>query len=379
MLTRTAMMAWKEFIQIGRDARTLTVVIVMPLLLLMIYGYAINLDVKHLRLGVFDQDRTPASRDLVGSFGRSEYFDIAAHPANYREATALLDGGRVKAVLVIPRRFAADLAVGRTVPVQLLIDGSDSTAASTAIGYANAIFQQDSAAISIAAATRAGVAVASPTALLPVDARLRFWYNPELKSTNFIIPGLIAVLLMMLAALLTSMTVVRERERGTIEQLVVSPVLPHELMLGKLLPYVVIAFGDVILVIAAGRLLFDVPLVGSPALVLGLSAVFLTAALGIGLLISTISPSQQSAMTLAMMSTQLPTILLSGFVFPISAMPTAVQWLTNLVPARHFLVIVRAIFLKGSGMELLWRPTIILLVFGVVMLGLSSLRFRKRL
>jgi ABC-2 type transport system permease protein len=263
------------------------------------------------------------------------------------------------------------------VPVQFIIDGSDSTAASTAIGYAEAMIQQHSAKLSRAALSRSGLP--SGGAVVPVDSRVRFWYNPELKSTNFIVPGLIAVILMMLSALLTSMTVVRERERGTIEQLIVSPIRPHELMLGKLAPYVVIAFFDVLLVIAAGRLLFHVPLVGSPALVLLLSALFLGAALGIGLLVSTVSGSQQTAMTLAMMTTLLPSMLLSGFLFPIRAMPVALQWLTNIIPARHFLVIVRAVFLKGSGLALLWQPALVLLAFGLVMLGLSSARFRKKL
>jgi ABC-2 type transport system permease protein len=208
---------------------------------------------------------------------------------------------------------------------------------------------------------------------------MRFWYNPELKSANFMVPGLIAVILMMLSALLTSMTVVRERERGTIESLIVSPVMPHELMLGKLAPYVIIAFADVILVIAAGRVLFRVPLLGSPALVLVCSAIFLTAALGIGLLVSTLARNQQTAMTVAMLATQLPSMLLSGFLFPISAMPKVIQLLTNIIPARHFLVIVRGIFLKGSGLSLVWQPALVLLTLGIVLLALCSLRFRKRL
>ena len=376
MLLRTWMIAWKEFVQILRDARTLAVVVILPVLMLMLYGYAINLDVKHLKLAVYDQDRTQASRDLTGVFSHSEYFDIVSHLNSYQEATDVLDRGQVKAALVVPLGFASDLASGRAASVQLLIDGSDSTAASTAIGYANAMIQQHSAAISLAAVQRAGVTGGT---VLPVDARIRFWYNPELRSMNFIVPGLIAVILMMLAALLTSMTVVRERERGTIEQLVVSPVMPRELMLGKLTPYVIIAFLDVIMVIAAGRLLFRVPLVGSPGLVLACSAVFLTAALGVGLLISTLSTSQQVAMTVALVATLLPSILLSGFLFPISSMPTAVQWLTNLIPARHFLVILRGIFLKGTGLSLLWPQLLALLILGLLMLAFSSLRFRKKL
>jgi len=371
------MISWKEFIQIFRDARTLAVVVILPVLMLVLFGYAINLDVRHLKLAVHDQDRSQASRDLIGAFSRGEHFDVTAYLGSYDEATEALDRGRVQAALVIPTEFSEDLAAGGAAPVQLLIDGSDSTTASTAIAYANAIILQHSGKISAGALRRRGLMVhAEPLAL---DTRLRVWYNPELKSTNFIVPGLVAVILMMLAALLTSMTVVRERERGTIEQLIASPVMPHELMLGKLVPYVIIASVDVVLVIAAGKLLFRVPLVGSPVLLLALSAVFLMAALGIGLLISVVSTSQQTAMTVAVLATVLPSMLLSGFIFPISAMPAVLQWLTNVIPATHFLVIARGIFLKGSGLSLLWPQALVLLLYGLLMLGLSSLRFRKRL
>ena len=371
------MIAWKESIQILRDARSLVVVIVLPVLMLIIYGYAINLDVRHVRLAVYDQDRTRASRDLIGAFTRSGRFDVTAYIESTRQIAKALDEGDARIALVIPIHFAADLSRGRAVPVQLIVDGSDSTTASTAIGYAAAIIQQQSVLISLEAVRRTGLATGD--SVLPLDARMRFWYNPELKSANFMVPGLIAVILMMLSALLTSMTVVRERERGTIESLIVSPVMPHELMLGKLAPYVIIAFADVILVIAAGRLLFRVPLVGSPVLLVICSAIFLTAALGIGLLISTISGNQQTAMTIAMMATQLPSMLLSGFLFPINAMPTVIRWLTNIIPARHFLVIVRSIFLKGSGIALLWQPVLLLLMLGVFLLTMCSVRFRKKL
>jgi len=377
MLLRTWTIAWKELIQIIRDPRTLAVVVVMPLVMLVLYGYAISFDVKHVRLGVYDQDHSQASRDLAGVFSHGERFAVAARLASYREVSDALDRGSLRAVLVIPTGFSEELARARVAQVQLLVDGSDSATASTAIAYAEAIIQQHSAALLRAARRRAGVP--SSGAVLPVDLRLRFWYNPELKSSHFIVPGLIATLLMMLAALLTSMTVVRERERGTIEQLIASPVAPHELMIGKLLPYVAISFFDIVLVIMAGRLLFGVPMRGSPALLLVMSGIFLTAALGIGLLVSVIAETQQAAMTAALMTTLLPSVLLSGFIFPISSMPAPIQWVTYLIPARHFLVILRAIFLKGSGLALLWPPAVVLLIYGMAMLGLSALRFRKRL
>lgn len=376
MLLRTWMITWKEFVQIFRDPRTLGIVVLLPVLMLILYGYAINLDVDHIWLAVYDQDRSQASRDLIGRFTHGRYFTLVKYASSTREATDALDRGTARAALVIPTTYAEDLASGRVARVQVIVDGADSTTASTAIGYVSALLQQQSMQVAVDALSREGLAV---QAAAPVDARFRYWFNPELRSTNFIVPGLIAVILMMLAALLTSMTVVRERERGTIEQLIVSPLMPGELMLGKLLPYVAIGFFDILLVIAAGRLLFGVPLVGSPALVLVLSGVFLAAALGIGLLISVAAPSQQTAMTAAFMATLLPTILLSGFIFPIRAMPLVLQWFTALLPARHFLVILRGIFLKGNGLGLLWGPSLILVVYAVLLLAICARRFHKRL
>ena len=378
MLLRIWMIIWKEFIQIFRDLRTLAVVVIMPVVMLMLYGYAINLDVKHIPMMVYDQDHSPESRELIGVFSRTEYFEIVAYTTDYRAIDQALDRGTARAALVIPTRFSRALMRGELAPVQLIVDGSNSTTASTAIGYAAQMIGQYSSRITIEALQRNGLNV-SAEVMTPVDARLRFWYNPELKSSNFMVPGLIAVILMMLSSLLTSMTVVRERERGTIEQLIVSPVMPYELMIGKVAPYVVISMVDVILIIVAGKLLFNIPLLGSPALLLVLSAVYLMAVLGLGLFISAVSNSQQTAMTIAMTATQLPSVLLSGFFFPISAMPQVIQWFTYLIPARHFLVIVRSIFLKGVGFELLWQPALILFVYGIFMLWLSSNRFHKKL
>jgi ABC-2 type transport system permease protein len=377
MWLRIGMIAWKEFLQIARDWRTLAVVLVLPVLLLILYGYAINFDLRHVALGLQDLDRSPASRHLVDAFARGENFDIAASYASPEEVTAALDAGRVRAVLVIPRGYAEDLAAGRTAQVQLLVDGADSTSATTTIGYAGAIVREHATEVTLEAVRRKGVIARED--FIPIEARLRFWYNPEQKSVNFIVPGLIAVILMMLSTLLTALTVVRERERGTIEQLLCSPLRPVELILGKLLPFVVIAFFDVLLVIGAGRVLFGVRIVGSIPLLLALAALYLMSALGIGLLISVVSPTQQTAMTIAMLASQLPTILLSGFIFPIRAMPEAVQHLTQVIPARHFLVIVRGIFLKGSGLRLLWPQALILLAISALTLGLAAKKFRKRL
>ena len=377
MLLRTWMITWKEFIQISRDPRLLTVVVVMPILLLLLFGYAINLDVRHVRLAVYDQDHSQASRELSSAFSRSGYFDIVTTIHNAHDVADMLDTGKARMVLVIPTSLSKDLAAGRVVPVQILADGSDSTTASTAVGYAADVVQQHSAQLVLQAVQRGGAATRG--ALNVVDHRVRYWYNPELTSTNYIVPGLIAIILMAMSALLTSVTIVRERERGTIEPLVASPVMPVELMLGKLIPYAIIAFGDVVLVVICGVLIFHVPLLGNPLLVLLTSGIFVLATLSIGLLISTLAPNQQVATMMAVMGTQLPSVLLSGFIFPINNMPPAIRLLTNIIPATHFIVILRAIFLKGSGFALIWKPLLLLLIIGVILAGLSVARFRKRI
>ena len=377
MWERTGIVAWKEFIQIGRDWRTLVVVIVLPVLMLILYGYAINFDLRHVAIGIQDEDRSPASRRLVDAFERGANFDAVATLESPAAATRALDAGVVRAVLVIPRGYAAELAGGRTAIVQVLVDGADSTSATTTIGYASAIVREHSGATTLSALGRRGLLVRD--GFPPLEMRPRFWYNPEQKSVNYIVPGLIAVILMMLATLLTALTVVRERERGTIEQIIVSPLKAHELILGKLIPYAVIAFFDVLLVMGSGRVLFGVRIAGSIPLLLVLSVLYLVAALGIGLLLSVVSPTQQTAMTAGILASQLPTLLLSGFIFPIRAMPQVVQWLTNLIPARHFLVIVRGIFLKGNGLSQLWPQALALIAIGVLTLGLASRKFRKKL
>jgi ABC-2 type transport system permease protein len=374
---RTWAITRKEFIQIFRDWRTLAVVIVLPLLMLVLYGYAINMDVKHLRTAIVDQDKGPAARDLIRAFENNEYFDVVRYLDSPAQIDGVIERGQARVAIVIPRGYARDLASGRKAQIQGIIDGSDPTTASIALSYIAGIVQSYSAQVTLAAAAKAGVTRID--LLQPIDFRPRIWYNPGLRSTNFIVPGLMAVILMMLAALLTAMTVVRERERGTIEQLVVSPVMPRELMVGKMIPYVVIAFADIVLVTVAGRVLFDVPLEGSPLLLLVLSALFLVAALGIGLLISTVANTQQVAMTAALMTTMLPSFLLSGFFFPISNMPRIIQAITYLIPARYYLVIVRGIFLKGVGADVLWRQAVPLAVFGAVAIVLSAARFKKRL
>lgn len=377
MWTRIRAVMRKEFIHIFRDPRTLAVVMVLPVLMLMIYGYAINLDVRHLRTAILDEDKTSISRELIRSLQHNEYFDIVQYLDRPGQIDALFARGKAKLVFVIPRGFGRDVASGRSPQVQALIDGSDSTTATIAQSYVSGFVQTTSIDYARRYARRMGLP--AERLAVPIDFQPRVWYNPEMKSSHFIVPGLIAVILMQISALLTSLTIVRERERGTIEQLVVSPVMPHELMIGKIVPYVIIAFVDVLLVLASGRLLFGVPLKGSVVLLLVHSAVFLFASMGIGLLISVIARTQLVAFIAAMLGTMLPSVLLSGFMFPISAMPQVLQYLTYLIPARYFIVILRGIFLKGVGPEVLWKPALSLIVFGVVALVLSARRFQKRL
>lgn len=376
MLLRLAMVAWKEFIQIGRDRRMLGVSVVLPVFMVMLYGYAINLDVKHLRIGILDHDRTDASRALIEAFANTEYFSVTDRFAADREIEPALITERVRGALVIPRGFGRDLARRRTVPVQFIIDGSDSTSASTVVGYVSTLLAGYSNTLAVQAVRRAGVGRRD---FLPIDNRFRNWYNPELRSNNFIVPGLIAVVLMMLSALLTSVTIVREKERGSFENLIVSPVTAFELVLGKLLPYVVIAFGDVLLVLLTSHFLFAIPFRGSLAVLFLLSGVFLTAALGIGLLISAKAPTQQMANMAAMVGTQLPAVLLSGFMFPITSIPESIQWIPTFIPATHFIRILRSLFLKGSPLSDLLLPAGILLGFGLVMIVASARSFKKKL
>ena len=373
MALRIRMMIWKEFLQISRDPRMLAVVIALPIIMLLIYGYAINLDVKHVQVAIYDLDRSPRSRDLSNAFSHSEYFDVVGYLHDNNQVAEQLDKGIAQLVLVIPPTYSRDLARGATAQVQVLVDGSDSSSASTGVSYATLVLRDKSVKMAIAAVGN------NVTASLPIDHRVRYWYNPELKSTNFIIPGLVAVILSMLAALLTSATVVRERERGTIEQLIVSPIRPLEIMIGKLVPYIIIAFGDVLLVLGAGILVFKIPLLGSPWLVILLSGLFVIASLGIGLFISTIAPTQQLALFMAVFVTQLPTILLSGFMFPLRSMPLVIQGISKIIPASHLIHALRAVFLKGSGWSMVWPAALFMLLIGLAMLAASALRFKNRL
>jgi len=360
----------KEILYLLRDPRSLGVTLLLPVVLLILFGYAINFDVKNIRLAVYDPDRTPTSRDLVRALTNTHYFRLVRMLESTREADEVLAAGRAQAVLIIPARFSADLAAGRPTDVQTIINGADSLTANVALGYLEAMIQEWS---------RRREPRARGASVTPIEPKVRIWFNEDLSSVKFITPGLVVVILMMLAALLTSQTIVREREQGTMEGLVVSPITAREIMLGKLLPYVAIALADVALVALAGRLLFHVPLRGSPALLLALLLLYLLAALGIGLLISAVARSQQVAYLIALIATLLPTILLTGFIFPVSSMPRVLQAVVQLHPATHFMVIARAISLRGAGLADLWPRALALAGLSAAILSLATAKFRKTL
>jgi ABC-2 type transport system permease protein len=374
-LRRVLHLVRKELLQLRRDPQMLRIVFISPLFQLFVFGYAVTTDVKHVATALLDQDRSVQSRELAERFERSGYFDIVRRPEGPRAVDALLDGGEAQAVLVIPRGFAADLASDRTARVQLLVDGSDSMTAAMVAGYAGGIAGEYSARVATERLERLRARVQRVPA---VEERTRVWYNPELKSVRYMVPGVLSMILFLVTMLMTSMAIVKEREIGTLEQLIVTPITPGELIAGKTLPYIGIGFVEMLLVLALSSFWFRVPIAGSVALLFALSLVFIFTSLGLGLFISTVSQTQQQAM-MTTFFIMLPSILLSGFMFPIENMPQVIQWLTRAIPLRYFLVIVRGIFLKGNDFGVLWPQAAVLLVFGVVILGLSALRFRKRL
>jgi len=362
----------KEFIQIRRDRRLLPILLVLPVLQLIILGYAVSSDIKQLRTAICDLDRTPESRALVDRFTTSGYFTIEATMTDERRIRGLMDAGTVRVGIVIPPRFAARLARGETARVQLLVDGTDSNTANVAQGYVTQIVNAESSRILL---ERLGPKATAP---LAVDPSVRIWFNPELKSANFMVPGVVALILTIVTMTMTATAIVKEKERGTIEQLVVSPLRPIELIAGKAIPFVLIGYLNIFIVVLAGALWFRVPIAGSFPLLLLLSGLYIMTTLGLGLLMSTVSQTQQQAMMLGFFANP-PFMLLSGFIFPIASMPEPMQLLTYIIPLRYFLVIIRGIFLKGVGLDVLWPQALALFVFGVAVLTLSTLRFHKRL
>lgn len=362
-------MARKEAIQLKRDQRSLIMAFALPVALLMIFGYAISWDVRDIRTAVLDQDNSASSRELLDAFRASGYFKFQQYLSRPQEIAPLLNGVHTQLVLVIPVDFSAHLNAGRPAEVQAIVDGSDANSATIILAYTRALARSYSLKVQLQGAQFN----------LPVRVESRVWYNEELLSRNMIVPGLVAVIMMIVAAMLTSLTIAREWERGTMEQLAATPVTRSEIVLGKLLPYLVIGLVDVVVSSLLGVWLFDVPFRGNPALFMVLSAYFLIGALGLGFVISALGRSQLLATQVAMIVTFLPAYLLSGFMYSISVMPLPLQTLTYLIPARYFIVVTRGIFLKGVGPEVLWIQAILMVVFAAIGLGLAIRVFRKEL
>jgi ABC-2 type transport system permease protein len=362
VIRRVLAVTVKELLQLKRDWRTLIALLGMPVVMLLIYGFALSFDVQDIRLAVVDRSRTAESRELVQAFLQSGYFVRVATLDDTRELDGLLDSGRAQAALVIDAELAADVAARRPTSIQLVLDGSDSQTASTILGYARQI-------VAASAPELLDVELEPPIAAAPV-----VWYNPNLTSSIFLVPGLVAFILMITSVIATALAVVREKERGTMESLRATPLRAFELLIGKTLPYLLVGS-----VAAAGSLglawlLFDVPIRGSILWLAVLTVLFLAGGLGWGVLISTVADTQQVAFQMGLLSSMLPTLLLSGFVFPISSMPAALQVISHIVPARYFIASLREVMLKGVGPEVWWNDALALIVFGVVVMGLATVR-----
>jgi ABC-2 type transport system permease protein len=356
----------KELRQISRDRRTLTTIVFVPAFFLLLYGYALNWDIRHVALAVQDRDGTPESRALIAAFVNSGYFDRVADAYAPEDLDRLLDLNTARAALVIPEGFGRDLANGRTPSVQLLINGENANTATTVMGYAGNIARGAGAALT---------GEVPPPPLVSVEPRI--WYNPELRSTLFLVPGLIAYILMITAVISTALSIVREKESGTIEQVRMAPIDTFSFVVGKSIPYFFISLASAALIIGAAMALFGLPMRGNWLALLAALSLFIAGALGTGLLISTVAETQQVAFQAAMLTSFLPTLMLSGIIFPISSMPQVLQWITHVVPARYFLIALRGIVLKGTPIHLLWPQMLALSIYALAMLTLAAARLAR--
>jgi ABC-2 type transport system permease protein len=375
MRERIKHMLIKEFIQVFRDPRMKAVIFVAPVLQCLVFGYAVTTDVRHVSTAVYDLDNSVASRELISRFANTGHFDIVEYVSNESRARLLLDRGKVRAVLRMNKGFEDALRSGRTAQLQIILDGTDSNTAGIVIGYSTRIAGEFSQEVLNAQLHRLRGNTQQPG---QVQLETRAWFNENLESRNFYVPGVIAMIVTLVTLLLTSMAVVREKEIGTMEQIMVTPITPTEFILGKTVPFALFSFADVIVITVVGVFWFSVPVRGNLLVLFLATALYLMTTLGVGLVISTVSQTQQQAM----MSTfffVMPAVLLSGFMFPIANMPKVVQWLTYLNPFRYFLVIIRGVFLKGVGVDILWPQFLALALMGVVTLGLAARRFRKTL
>ena len=372
MIVTTRAMVVKELRQVSRDRRTLLILIFVPALFLLLYGYALNFDIRNIKLAVDDRDGTTASRELIAAFTNSGYFVYAGSVYGGPSLERMIDTNDARAALVIPANYSRDLARRTPVRIQVIVNGDNANTAAAVVGYAGAIVAEAGAEM---VALLAGAPGTTPQALVGFEPRV--WYNPQLRSTLFLVPGLIAYITMITAVISTSLAVVREKERGTMEQIRMAPVSPLAYVLGKTVPYSVIAFVSAVLIVLVSMALFDLPQRGPWWLLFLSIGLFLIGAQGQGLLISTVANTQQVAFQLALLSSFLPTFILSGFIFPITSMPPAVQLITRVVPARYFVSALRSVVLKGAGIEVVWPSLVALVIFASVMLGLSALRLKR--
>lgn len=364
----------KEFIQMRRDRLTFAMMVVMPIIQLLLFGFAINTDVKHLSTIVFDQSLQQEGRDLLSALQASEYFDIKYVAKNYQEINEAVDSGKAKVGVIIPPDYTDNLKHGRSAAVQVIVDASDSMTASSAISSAQLIGQMRSQEILL----KQMQGSLGKQVVLPIDIRIRPWYNPDFISAFYMVPGILGIVLTMTMVMITSMAIVRERERGTLEQLIVTPLKSHELMLGKIIPYIFIGYVQVTLALVVGSMVFAVPLRGSIALLYGLTTLFIIASLSLGVLISTSAKTQMQAMQMSFF-VFLPSVLLSGFMFPREAMPQLFYQLGHLLPLTFYLEILRAIVLKGIGLNFLWSQVFALIVYILVALSISIIKFQKKI
>jgi ABC-2 type transport system permease protein len=371
---RLKTVAKKELLHIIRDVRSLTLALALPLVMLLLFGYALTLDVDRIPTYIYDQDRTPQSRELIDQFRGSTYFQILAAVHDYKLSERAIDKSSILLSLTVPRDYARHLLAGQEADVQLLIDGSDSNTASIALGYAQAVIQGYAAQLRSDAQIRKG----GQPIRVPLDPRIRVWYNSDLKSKNFIVPGLIAVTMMIIASMLSSLTIAREWENGTMEQLLSTPVRPRELVLGKLLAYFALGITDMLICVIVGVFVFQVPFRGSVWFLFFTSCLFLFGALSWGIFISATARSQLLAFQMGMLSSFLPGYLLSGFIYSIQNMPKVIQVVSAIVPARYFVTILNGIFLKGVGIRILWGEVSMLAVYAGIVFVAASRKMRQK-
>lgn len=368
MFHRIYAIAKKEYRQLRRDVQMLFIVFFFPVVLLAIFGYAINFDVHHIKIAVYDKDKSDYTREYLNGLISSDYFDLVSYINNEDEIKTLLDEKIVQAVIVFPNDLSRKLNNKQVVKVQYLVDGVDGNTANVIVNYVNAATFNYSLKL-----TKEYLAVTGMKSYVPINLEPRFWFNPELESTRFLIPGLMGMILIISAVISISLSIAREKERGTIEQLNVSPISSAELIIGKTIPYIVISLINASIVLTAGYLLFGIAIKGSILLLLLGTFTFLFAALAQGVFISSIADSQQVAFQAANIISLLPSLILSGFIFPIESMPTVIQWITNLTPAKYYIVILRAILLRGIGISAFWEQLIYLLIFGLIFIALATL------